>query len=162
MNSMDQAIDRKHLFRVRLKFLACCAAVVAVLILPDAVAQSHILKRVVLLLATLAIVAGWLLLLKGREQKTTWRAVIALIAAVYLVVSLPVFLFEMSQIKWLMRHPWHHWLSMYVRPWVHWGDTLVFLSVICSFFGRGRARIAFVTGSVLLMALKFATGIWVY
>ncbi|MFY9844393.1 MAG: hypothetical protein WAK23_14880 [Terriglobales bacterium] len=64
--------------------------------------------------------------------------------------------------RWLMRHPWHQWLSMYVRPWVHWGYTFVFLSVICSFLGRGRARIAFVVGSVLLLMLRFAMGIWVY
>jgi hypothetical protein len=162
MNSMSQVEDRKRLFRVRPKFLAGCAAVVVVLILPDAVAQSQILKGVVLLLAALAILSGWLLLLKDGGPKTTWRALITLIASVYLVVSLPVFLFEMSQIKWLMRHPWHHWLSMYVRPWVHWGYILVFLSVICSFLGRGRARIAFVAGSVLLMVLRFATGTWVF
>lgn len=147
---------------VRPKFLAGCVAVLMVLILPDAVAQSHVLKRVVLLLAALAILAGWLLLLKDGGPKTTWRAQIALVGSVYLVVSLPVFLFEMSQIKWLMRHPWHQWLSMYVRPWAHWGYTFVLLSVICSFLGRGRARIAFVTGSVLLLMLRFATGTWVY
>jgi len=162
MNSMSQVEDQKRLFRVRPKFLAGCAAVVAVLILPDAVAESHILKRVVLLLAALAILSGWLLLLKDRGPKTTWRALIALIASVYLVASLPVFLFEMSQVKWLMRHPWHYWLSMYVRPWVHWGYALVFLSVVCSFLGRGRARIAFVTGSVLLLVLRLATGTWAF
>jgi len=162
MNSPNQVVDQKRPFRVSPNFLAGCAAVVAVLILPDAVAQSHILKRVVLLLAALAILAGWLLLLKDRRPKTTWRGLIALIASVYLVASLPVFLFEMSQVKWLMRHPWHHWLSMYVRPWVHWGYIFVFLSVICSFLGRDRARIAFVTGSVLLMVLRFATGIWIF
>ncbi len=159
---MNKVVDQRRSFRVRPEFLAGCAAVVAVLILPDVVAQSHVLKRVVLLLAALAILAGWLLLLKDRGPKTTWRTLIALIASVYLVASLPVFLFEMSQVKWLMRHPWHHWLSMYVRPWVHWGYTLVFLSVICSFLGRGRARIAFVTGSVLLMVLRFATDPWAF
>jgi hypothetical protein len=162
MNSMNHAVDQKRLFRVRPEFLAGCAAVVAVLILPDVVAQSQILKRVVLLLAALAILAGWFLLLKDRGPMTTWRALIALLASVYLVVSLPVFLFEMSQVKWFMRHPWHYLLSMYVRPWVHWGYIFVFLSVICSFLGRGRARIAFVIGSVLLMVLRLATGIWVF
>jgi uncharacterized membrane protein YGL010W len=158
---MNKVVDQRRWFRIRPEFLAGCAAVLVVLILPDVVAQSHILKRVVLLLAAVVILAGWLLLLKDRGPKTTWRTLIALIASVYLVASLPVFLFEMSQVKWLMRHPWHHWLSMYVRPWVHWGYTLVFLSVICSFLGRGWARIAFVTGSVLLMVLRFATDIWV-
>ncbi|MGA9495287.1 MAG: hypothetical protein WA718_11220 [Terriglobales bacterium] len=162
MKSMDQVQERKLLLGVRPKFLAGCAAVVAVLILPDTIAQLHILKRVVLILAALAILAGWLLLLKDGGPKTTWRALTALVGSVYLVVSLPVFLFEMSQMRWLMRHPWHQWLSMYVRPWVHWGYTFVFLSVICSFLGRGRARIAFVVGSVLLLMLRFAMGIWVY
>jgi hypothetical protein len=162
MNSMSQVRDQKHLFRVRPKFLAGCAAVVVVLILPDVVAQSSILKQVVLLLAAVAILSGWLLLLMDGGPKMTWRALIALIASVYLVASLPVFLFEMSQIKWLMRHPWHHWLSLYVRPWVHWGYILVFLSVILSFLGRGKARIAFVAGSVLLVVLRFATGTWVF
>ncbi len=162
MNSMNQVANHKSLFYVRPKFVACCAAVVATLILPDAIAQSHILKRVVLLLAALAILAGWLFLLEDRGPKTTWRGLIALVTSVYLVASLPVFLFEMSQVKWLMRHPWHYWLSMYVRPWVHWGYIFVFLSVTCSFLGRGRARIAFVTGSVLLLVLRFATGIWVF
>ena len=110
----------------------------------------------------MAILSGWLLLLMDGGPKMTWRALLALIASVYLVVSLPVFLFEMSQIKWLMRHPWHHWLSLYVRPWVHWGYILVFLSVILSLLGRGKARIAFVAGSVLLMVLRFATGTWVF
>ena len=162
INSMSQVGGQKHLFRVRPKFLACCAAVVVVLILPDVVAQSSILKQVVLLLAAVAILSGWLLLLMDGGPKMTWRALLALIASVYLVASLPVFLFEMFQIKWLMRHPWHHWLSLYVRPWVHWGYILVFLSVILSLLGRGKARIAFVAGSVLLMVLRFATGTWVF
>jgi hypothetical protein len=163
MKSMGQIQEQNHLFRVPPKFLVGCAVAVAVLILPGVVAQSYVLKRVVLLLAALAIFAGWCLLLKDSDHsKVSWRALIALIASVYLVVSLPVFLFEMSQVKWLMRHPWHYWLSMYVRPWVHWGYILVFLSVVCSFLGRGRARAAFVTGSVLLMVLRFAMGTWVY
>ena len=162
MNSMNQLVDQKRPFRVRPKFVAGCAAVVAALILPDTIAQSRMLERVVLLLAALAILAGWFLLLKDREPKTTWRALIALVASVYLVASLPVFFFEMSQVKWLMRHPWHYWLSMYVRPWVHWGYIFAFLSVICSFLGQGWARIAFVTGSILLLVLRFAMDIWAF
>jgi hypothetical protein len=51
---------------------------------------------------------------------------------------------------------------MYSMPWVHWGYIFMFLSIIGSFLGRGRSRIAFVTGSVLLMALREATGTWVF
>jgi len=161
-NTSDQVVDRRHFFRVRPKFLAGCAAALAVMILPDAIANSHILRRAVLLLAAMAVLSGWFFLVKDGPPKTKWRASVVLVAAVYLVASLPVFLFEMSQIKWLMRHPWHYWFSIYVRPWVHWGYLAAFLSVVCSFFGRGRARIAFVTGSVLLMVLRFATGGWVW
>ena len=159
---MNQIVDQKGQFRVRPEILAGCAALLAVLILPNTIAQSHILKEVVLLLASLAILAGWFLLLTDREPRTTWRPLIALVASVYLVASVPVFLFEMSQMKWLMRHPWHHWFSMYVRPWVSSGYTFVLLGVIFSLFGRGRARIAFVTGSLLLLVLRFATGTWVF
>lgn len=158
---MKQAVGQKRLFRIRPKFVAGCAAVIAALILPDAIARSHIAMRIVLLLAAAAILVGWFLLAKD-WPKITWRALIALGAAVCLIVSLPVYVFEMSQVRWLIRHPWHYWLSMYVRAWVHWGYIFIFLSVICSFFGRGRARIAFVTGSVLLMVLRFAMGTWVF
>jgi len=161
MNSTGQVVDRESPLRIRPKFLAVCAAVVVVLILPDLIAHSHILARLVLLLATLAILTGWFLLLAGSDPKTNWRALIALITSIYLLISLPVFLFELSPWRWFVRHPWHSWFSMYAMPWVRWGYIFVFLSVICSFLGRGRARIAFVTGSVLLMSLR-ATGNWVF
>jgi hypothetical protein len=61
-----------------------------------------------------------------------------------------------------VRQPRHSWFSMYSMPWVHWGYIFMFLSIIGSFLGRGRSRIAFVTGSVLLMALREATGTWVF
>lgn len=155
-------VNQKSPFTVRSKLLAGCALVVALLFLPDVVAQSHIMKRVVLFIAALAIFLGWFLLVRDGELKTTWRSVAALSASIYLVVSLPVFVFEMSQIKWLMRHPWHHWFSIYVRPWVHWGYAFIILSIIGSFLGRGRARTAFVTGSSLLFVLWAAMGTWVY
>jgi len=155
-------INQKSPFTVRPRFLAGCALVVALLLLPDVVAQSHILERVVLLFAALVIFLGWFLLVRDGEFKTTWRSVAALTASIYLVVSLPVFVFEMSQIKWLMLHPWHHWFSIYARPWVHWGNAFIILSIIGSFLGRSRARTAFVTGSILLLVLRAAMGTWVY
>jgi hypothetical protein len=162
MNSTSQVVIRESPFRIRSKFLAACAAVVVVLILPDLIAHSHILARAVLLLAALGVLAGWYLLLKDLSPKTTWRTLIALLTSVYLIASLPVFFFELSPWRWFVRHPWHSWFSMYATPWVHWGYIFVFLSVICSFLGRGRARVAFVTGSVLLMVLREATGAWVF
>lgn len=162
MNTVNAAVPQKSHFTVRPRFLAGCAAVLAVLFLPDLVAESYAAKVLVLLLATAFILAGCLLLLGEHEQTYSWRSLISLIAAVYLVISLPVFLFEISQIRWLMRHPWHHWFSLYVRPWVHWGYLFICLSIIGSLLGRGRARIAFVTGSLLLLVLRGATGTWVY
>jgi hypothetical protein len=162
MNSTDQVVGQESWLRPRPKFLSGCAAVIAVLILPDAIARFRILERVALLSAALAILVGWFLLLKDSPPKRTWRSVIALITSVYLVASLPVFLFELSPWRWFVRHPWHSWFSMYSMPWVHWGYTFMFLSIIGSSLGRGRSRIAFVTGSVLLMALREATGTWVF
>jgi hypothetical protein len=162
MSSTSQAVGRESPFRIRPKFIAGCAAVVIVLILPGLIARSRILEQAILFLAGVAIFAGWFLLLKDPGPKTTWRALISLITSVYLAASLPVFLFELSPWRWFLRHPWHSWLSMYSIPWVHWGYILVFLSVICSFLGRGRSRIAFATGSVLLMMLREAMGTWVF
>jgi len=63
-----------------------------------------------------------------------------------------------------MRHPLHHTFEMYVWPWVHWGYQgylPVLLGVAGSFAGRGRARIAFVVGSILLLVLRESMGTWV-
>lgn len=162
MNSANQVVSRESWFRVRPMFLAGCAAVVFVLVLPSFVAGSRVLEQAVLLLAGIVILAGWFLLLKDPGPRTTWRALITLITSVYLVASLPVFLFELSPWRWFVRHSWHSWFSTYAMPWAHWGYILVFLGVICSFAGRGRARVAFLTGSVLLMVLREAMGVWVY
>ena len=160
MNSTNQIVSQQSCFRVRPRFLAGCAAVLVVLILPGLIAHSH-LERAVLVLAALAILAGWFLLLRDPGPKTTWRTLITLITSVYLVASLPVFFFELSPVRWLWRHPWSSWFAIYVGPWVHWGYIFVYLSAICSFLGRGRARIAFVIGSVLLVVLREAMGTWI-
>ncbi|HZR63971.1 MAG TPA: hypothetical protein VFA85_02430 [Terriglobales bacterium] len=137
----------------------------AVITLPGVVHGNHILKRVFLLLACLALVSGWFFLLKDREPNSLWRASITLLTSVYLTASLPVFFFELSQMRWLMRDSMHRVFSAYAWLWVHWGShgfLQVFLGVVGSFFGRGRARIAFLTGSVLLMILWAAMGTWGY
>ncbi|MFZ0300901.1 MAG: hypothetical protein WAM13_21310 [Candidatus Sulfotelmatobacter sp.] len=141
MNSTDQLVGQESWLRLRPKFLSGCAAVVAVLILPDVIARFRILEGAALLSAALAILVGWFLLLKDSPPKRTWRSVIALITSVYLVASLPVFLFELSPWRWFVQHPWHSWFSMYSMPWVHWGYIFMFLSIIGSFLGRGRSRI---------------------
>lgn len=162
MSWTDGIHGRRRLYRVRPKFLAACAVVVLMLLLPDVVAQSFVLKGIALLFATFCVMYGWLLRFKDPTPNKDWRSPVALIASLYLAVSLPVFFFEMSQIKWLMRNPWHSWFSAYVRPWVHWGYALILLGVVCSFAGRGRARIAFGTASILLLVLRASMGTWVF
>ena len=102
----------------------------------------------------------WLVLsIEGWGPNQTWRNVIALVASLYLTISIPVFFFESSQMRWLGRH---HMLSMYAWPWAQWGYALVLGGVVGSFFGRGRARVAFATGAILLLILRLGMGIWVY
>jgi hypothetical protein len=152
VNSPNESLRRASPFRVRPRFLAGCAVVLFALILPDLIMDSHVLQRGFLLLAAVAIFVGWGLLAVDRP-KLTWRTTIALIAAVYLVASLPVFLFEMSPVKWFVISPHHDLLYLYARPWLHWGRVLFSLGIICSLFGRGRARILLATGAVLLWAV---------
>jgi hypothetical protein len=164
MNSMNPTMDRRNLFRVRPTFLLACVVFLIAFFLPDTIRGRHVVQRAFLVLASLAIVSGWFFLLKYREANSTWRTLVALVTSVYLTASVPVFLFEMSQIRWLMRHPFHHTFEMYVWPWVHWGYqgyVPVLLGVAGSFLGRGRARIAFVGGSILLLILRASMGTWV-
>jgi hypothetical protein len=155
-------IDRKNSFRVRPIFLLAFAAFLAVITLPDVVRGGHTLKRVFLLLATVALASGWFFLLNDRDPNSAWRRFVALTTSVYLTMSVPAFLFEMSQIRWLIRHPMHRVFSIYVWPWARWGFLLVFLGVVGSFLGCGRARVAFILASVLLTILWAATGTWAY
>jgi hypothetical protein len=161
MNTTKPVIGRRNLFRVRPRFLLACAAFIVALILPDAISGNLALQRSFLLLASIAIVAGWFFLLKYRDQNSRRRAWVALITSVCLTASVPVFYYELSPIRWIMHHPM---FSNYVRPWVHWGYQgylPVVWGVVGSFFGRGRARIAFLVGSILLWILRASMGAWV-
>ncbi|HTA23392.1 MAG TPA: hypothetical protein VK763_07650 [Terriglobales bacterium] len=163
MKSMNAAIDRSNL-RVRPNFVFACVVFLLVFFLPDIISGKHGLQKILLLLASVSIAVGWFFLLKPREPNSKLRALVALASSVYLTASLPAFLFELSQIKWLMRHPLHHTFEMYVWPWVHWGYhgyVPVLLGVAGSFAGRGRARTAFVVGSILLLILRESMGTWV-
>ena len=164
VDSMNPDADRKSWFHVRPAFLLGCATLLVILVLPSAIAHKYDVQWLFLLFASLAIALGWFLLAKYREPNGTWRALIALATSVYLTAFLPVFLFELAQIKWLMRHPFHHAFSMYVWPWVHWGYQgylFAFLGVAGALMGRSWARIAFVSGSVLLLILRASMGTWV-
>jgi len=160
MNTKPQFL-RQASFRVRPRFLAGCTAILVVLVLPSVTRDSHAIQGALLLFAAMAILVGCILLLVDRP-KMTWRTGAVVIASVYLAVSLPVFVFEMSQVKWFMKYPRHALLSMYAKPWVHWGYILIPLGVICSFLGKGRARIALVIGAMLLLVIWEAMGTWVF
>ena len=159
MHFTNKDIDRRNLFRVRPAFLLCCAIFLLVLILPDAIHGRKEVQRSLLVVASLALVSGWFFLWKYREPNQTWRAVIALIASLYLTVSLPIFFFEAAPMRWMGRH---YLISMYAWPWAHWGYTLVFFGVAGSFLGRGRARLAFAIGATLLMVLRLSMGVWAW
>jgi hypothetical protein len=164
MKPENPTIERSNLFRVRPIFVLGCVVFLLIFFLPDAVSGRYGVKKALLLSASVAIVSGWFFLLKYREPNSTWRVSAAFATSVYLTASLPAFLFEMSQIKWLMLHPFHHTFEMYVWPWAHWGYQgylPVLLGVAGSFTGRGRARIAFVIGSILLLILRESMGPWV-
>jgi hypothetical protein len=164
MKAENPALDRSNLFRVRPNFVLGCVVVLLVFFLPDAIRGRHGVQKALLLLASFSIASGWFCLLRHRETNSTWRSLVALATSVYLTASLPVFLFELSQIKWLLRHSLHHMFGMYVWPWVHWGYQgylPILLGVVGSFAGRGRARVAFVVGSVLLLILRESMGTWI-
>jgi hypothetical protein len=159
MNSASQSISREKWFRVRPQFLLGCAIFLLVLILPDAVHGRRIVQRLLLLVASLAIAWGWFFLWKCREPNQTWRVVIALVASLYLTISPPIFFFESAQMRWMGKH---HLISLYAWPWAHWGYLLVLFGVGGSFFGRGRARLAFAIGATLLLVLRLSMGVWVW
>ncbi len=165
MTLMNPAVDRKKLFHVRPLFLLGCVAFLVVLILPDAIRGRDGVRHSLLLFATLAIVMGWFFLMKYHEPNTKWRALVALLTSIYVTASVPVFLFELSPTRWLVRHPHHYTFEMYSWPWVHGGYqgfVPLFLGVVGCFFGSGRARVAFVTGGILLLVLRASMGTWVY
>lgn len=166
MDSFNSAVHRGGLFQVRPGLLLGCCFVLLVFFLPDAIRGTHSLQWAVLSLATLAVAAGWLFLARHRQPNSPWRTMVALAASVCLTASLPAFLFEMSQVRWLMRHPGHRVFSAYVWPWVgRWGYNgwaLLLLIVAGSSFGRGWARVAFVTACTLLLILRASMGTWVY
>jgi len=162
LHSEEITSHRLSRLRVRPKFLLACAIVLIVVFLPEAISGRRLLRQTFLLAAAVAIILGWFFFLKNSKPSSGWRAFIAVVTSVYLTASLPVFLFESAQIKWLMGHPLR---EQYVHLWVHDGSQgflQTLLAVVGSFFGTGRARVAFVTGSILLLILRLSMGTWVY
>jgi hypothetical protein len=146
-------------FRVRSSVLIGCTLLFAVVVLPISFSHRYYAQMCLLLAASLCVISGWFVLVRYRELDTTWRGRIALFTSIYLTASVPGFFIEFSPVTWLVHA---HWASLYVRPWVHWGFIFVYLSVAGSFLGRGRARIAFVLASVLLLILWESMGRWIY
>ncbi len=155
----DSGRAKDSRWRVRRGFLLGCGAVLIALILPAVLLHSRTLQRTFLLFAGVAILVGWAFVLL-EKPKVDWRAATALIASFYLVVSLPIFCFELFPRKWFLSVPHYHWVSIYAEPWAHWGHILSTSAVVCSLFGRGRARIAFVTGAALMWAIWESIQIW--
>jgi multisubunit Na+/H+ antiporter MnhG subunit len=160
MEATSLAKDRERLFRVRPAVLLACFGILLVMLLPDAMREHRSAKWLLLTFGSLAVILGWFFYIRHHENNSKWREFIALITAVYLTASIPAYYFEFFPIKWLMRGP--HWSALYVRPWVHWAFIFVYLSVAGSLLGRGRARIAFTTGSILLLILWEAMPRWIW
>ena len=161
-------VNRRSLFYVRPGFFLALgtfvATLLAVIYLPDFVVGGNLRKIICLSLATLALLAGWLFLLTDHQPNRPWRAGIAMITSVYLTLSVPTFFIEISALHWLVFHPLHREFFMYVYPWVRWGYhgiLFIFGGMVGALFGRGRARVAFYIGSVLLLILYFATSPWI-
>lgn len=161
--AMNRTLGQKGLFHVRPDLLLLCAAFVLLAVsslggLPDLIRRSLFAQGAILLAASAAIAVGWFCTAKYSEPNSAWRASIALITSVYLTVSIPAyFLAVFSTLGWLLHH---HVLWAFLRPWARWGYVTVYMAFAGSFFGRGRARIAFVLGATLLLILWESTGRW--
>ena len=162
-------ITQGRWFSVRSSFLValsvCVAAPVVAVYLSYVISPSHNLKMAVWALASGAVLTGWFFLFNDHTPNDTLRTWIAVATSIYLTASLPTFLFEISPFRWFAFNPMHREFSMYVSPWIYGGFHGLFLvlaGVAGSFFGRGRARIAFLISSVLLLILWAATMPWVH
>jgi hypothetical protein len=151
--------SRDGSLRVRPEILIGCALVFSAVIFPGLFSHHYYAQMGLLLVSSVCVISGWFVLVICREFDATFRGWVALFTSVYLTASIPAFFIEFSPITWFMHA---HWASLYVRPWVHWGFIYVYLSVLGSFLGRGRARIVFVLASVLLLVLWGSMGPWIY
>ncbi len=158
---MNLLADHPEVFRVRRGFLLSCMALTAAFFLPSAIAHRHNVQLVFLAASALATAFGWLFLRKEGIPNSSWRSVLAITTCAFLTLSLPAFFIEVSASMSFAFAP-HQWTSLYLRPWARWGMLLALLAVIASFFARPRARVALVTGSILLMVVRFSIPWWWY
>jgi hypothetical protein len=140
MNVTNAAISKKGFFGLRPVLLLWCAVGLIVFFLPNVIRGKYLLQCTILLIASMSVISGWLLLFTRGKPNNLWREIVVLITSVFLTSSIPVFLFELSQIRWLMRHPLHQVFSTYAWMWVkspYNGYSLVLLNVFGSLLGRG-------------------------
>jgi hypothetical protein len=145
--------------RVRTGVLILCAILLGIALLPTVISGRHSLQFLLLWVAVAAQLLGWILLVKNREFTLTPRGWIAAIASACVTISIPAFFFELHGLEWFMRH---EWVSPYLEPWVHWGFLLIPLGALGSSLGRGRSRLAFLAGSVLLLILWQSAKAWIF
>jgi hypothetical protein len=160
MRISSLTIDRDNFFLVRPLFLLTCFGLLLMFLLPDAIRGNRTGHWLLFIFGSLAVILGWFFYFGDHENASKWRELISLLTALYLTASIPVYFFEFSPVKWFMRG--HIWPSLYVRPWVHWGFIFVYLGIVGSLFGRGRARIAFASGSILLTMLWESMARWIF
>jgi hypothetical protein len=160
MEGSSLIIDRGRFFLVRPLFLLTCFGFLLMFLLPDAIRGNRTGHWLLFIFGSLAVILGWCFYFGDPEKTSKWREFVSLLTALYLTASIPVYFFEFSPVKWFMRG--HSWPSLYVRPWVHWGFIFVFLGVVGSLFGSGRARIAFTTSSILLALLWESMARWIF
>jgi hypothetical protein len=161
MTTFSGTADGKSLlgFGARPAFLLACAAILLVFLLPNAIERRRVAQFLILALSSIAIVTGWFCSARYADSNAIWRKLAAILTAVYLSCSVPAFVFELSSLRWLMTAP--NWVSVYLSPWVHWGDILILLGIAGALCGRGKARIAFVTASILQLILWESMGRWI-
>jgi hypothetical protein len=153
-------MKRSGIVQVRQNFLLFCALGLLLFLLPSAVTGHRCAQLILAILSALAVAFGWVFYGTHREPNQKWRDAIAVIAGVCLTACVPTLFFEFSPFKWFMQG--HRWPSFYVRPWVHWGDALIFLGIAGTFLGRGRARVAFAVAGILMLILWISMPRWVF
>jgi uncharacterized membrane protein len=66
------------------------------MLLPHAIKGHRTGQWLIFILGTLTVILGWFLYIWQHEKNNKWRELVAAIAALYLIGSVPVFFFEFS------------------------------------------------------------------
>jgi hypothetical protein len=151
-------LSRKGLFHVRPALVLVCIGLLVAIFIPDAIAGKYVPQVVILALASVIMGWGWFSLVRDSRENAKWRVLLSMLGATYLTATILATFFELSPWKWLM----HSSVSMYVRPWVHWGYSLMFFGIVGSLCARGQARIALLVVGVALLVLRASTGTWIF